>query len=226
MKIGILGTGMVGRSHAGKLAGLGHEVMVGTKNTGAKMAENKADAMGNPPFSSWLKENPGVKLGIFKECAGHGGMVYNALKGEAALETLKPLESALNGKILIDITNALDFSKGMPPTLFVCNTDSLGEQIQRALPGVKVVKTFNTMNALLQVNPGLLAGGDHHTFVGGNDEGARAEVAAILRDWYGWKNIIDLGDITSARGTEMLMLFWIRMWGTLKNPMFNYKIVQ
>jgi predicted dinucleotide-binding enzyme len=226
MKIGILGTGPVGRAHAEKLAALGHDVTQGTKDPGKKLAETKTDEMGNAPYGEWRKTHPSVKLGTFAEAAGHGEMVYNALKGEAAVKTLKPLKDPLKGKILVDISNALDFSKGMPPTLFVCNTDSLGERIQRALPAVKVVKSFNTINAQLQVNPGKLSGGDHHIFVGGNDDAAKADVMRILKDWYGWKNIIDLGDITSARGTEMMMLFWIRMWGVLKTPVFNYKIVK
>ena len=136
-------------------------------------------------------------LAPFAQAAKEGEVVLEALHGQTAVEILKTLEAELTDKIFIDISNPLDFSKGMPPTLFVCNTDSLGEQIQKALPKTKVVKAFNTVNALLQVDPGQLAGGDHHLF----------------------------GDITSARGMEMLMAFWLRLWGTLKTPMYNYKIV-
>ena len=138
---------------------------------------------------------------------------------------LKTLEVHLDGKILIDISNPLDFSKGMPPSLFVCNTDSLGERIQNALPKTKVVKTLNTTNAYLQVNPQQLAKGDHHIFVSGNDLGAKTKVIDILKNWYGWKNIIDLGDITTSRGAEMLLPIWLRLFGSLQNPMFNFKVV-
>ena len=128
-------------------------------------------------------------------------------------------------KILIDVANPLDFSKGMPPTLSVCNTDSLGEQIQRAFPGAKVVKTLNTVNSNVMVDPSLVDGGDHHVFVSGNDEGAKAEVTRILKEWFGWKNVLDLGDITSARGAEMLLSLWLRLSMTLQTPMATIKVV-
>ena len=226
MKIGILGTGIVGRSHAGKLTGLGHEVMIGTRDVARTLAVGKLDAIGNPPFSVWHKDHPGVKLGALAEAAAHGEIIFNALNGEAAVEALKKLESVLDAKTVIDITNPLDFSKGMPPSLIVSNTDSLGEQIQRALPRAKVVKTLNTVNALLQVNPRQLADGDHDIFVSGNDVSAKAQVIRILKDSYGWKNIIDLGDITTARGAEMLLPMWVRLWNTLQTPLFNFRIVK
>lgn len=225
MKISVLGTGMVGRSQAGKLIGLGHNVVMGTKNVEKTTAEEKSDAMGNPPFNIWHKEHQNLKLTSFGEAAKHGEIIFEALNGAAAVDVLKSLEAELAGKILIDIANPLDFSKGMPPFLFVNNTDSLGEQVQKAIPKTRVVKTFNTMNAILQVNPKMLAGGDHHIFVSGNDTDAKAKVTDILKS-YGWKNIIDLGDITTARGTEMLMPVWLRLWDALKTPMFNFKIVK
>jgi 8-hydroxy-5-deazaflavin:NADPH oxidoreductase len=114
----------------------------------------------------------------------------------------------------------------MPPSLSVCNTDSLGEQIQRAFPAVKVVKALNTVTAALMVEPGLVGGGDHHLFICGNDADAKGQVTAILRDWLGWQHVVDLGDITAARGTEMMLPVWIRLWGVLGTPMFNFKIVQ
>ncbi len=225
MKIAVLGTGMVGRSHAAKLIELGHDVVMGTKDVEKTVAEDKPDQMGNPPFNVWHKDNGKVKLATFKEAAKHGEIVFEALNGAVVVEVLQALEAEITGKILIDIANPLDFSKGMPPSLFVSNTDSLGEQVQKALPKTKVVKTFNTMNAMLQVNPQILANGDHHIFVSGNDADAKAKITEILKS-YGWKSIIDLGDITTARGTEMLMSMWLRLWGTLKTPMFNYKIIQ
>ena len=126
--------------------------------------------------------------------------------------------------MLIDIANPLDFSAGMPPTLFVKDTDSLGEQIQRAFPDAKVVKTLNTINATLMVDPAELADGDHTIFVCGDDAGAKATVTELLRS-FGWKDVIDLGDITTARGTEMLLPIWLRLMAPLGTPAFNFKIV-
>lgn len=215
---------MVGRAHAAKLAELGHNVVMGTKDVQGTLADDKQDAMGNPPFREWHKEYAQVQLVTFADAAKHGDIIFEALKGEVAVEVLTALKGDLHDKVLIDIANPLDFSKGMPPSLFISNTDSLGEQVQKALPGTRVVKAFNTMNAYLQVDPGRLAGGDHHLFVCGNDADAKAKACAIAKS-YGWKNIIDLGDITNARGTEMLLPMWLRLWGTLKDPMFNFKIV-
>jgi len=226
MNIGILGTGIVGRSHAAKLSALGHQARCGTRDVARTLAVDKPDAMGNPPFSGWLKEHSGIKLVTFAEAAAHGDVVINALHGQAAVEVLKKIAPSLDGKILMDITNPLDFSKGMPPSLFVSNTDSLAEQIQRALPGTKVVKTLNTTNALIQVDPRRLAGGDHHAFVSGNDAAAKARVIQYLKEWYGWEKVIDLGDITTARGAEMVLPLWLRLWGALQIPLFNFKIVR
>ncbi|MDP2865646.1 MAG: NAD(P)-binding domain-containing protein [Elusimicrobiota bacterium] len=225
-KIGIMGTGMVGRTHAAKLAALGHDVMIGTGDPAATMARKEKDSMGNPPYQEWQKGQPKVKLGTFAQAAAHGALIIDALSGQGAVKVLSANRKALAGKVIIDIANPLDFSKGMPPTLSVCNTDSLGEQIQRALPDSKVVKTLNTMNAYLQVAPSLVAGGDHDIFVCGNDVQAREQVSGMLREWYGWRSIVDLGDITGARGTEMLLPVWLRLWGVLKTPMFNFKIVK
>jgi predicted dinucleotide-binding enzyme len=227
MKIGIIGTGIVGQTLGGKLSELGHAVMFGTRNVAKTNTRTEPDAMGNPPFSAWHKQHPQVKLGTFAEAAAHGEIVINATSGAASLEALKMAgEANLNGKILMDVANPLDFSKGMPPTLLVCNTDSLGEQIQRAFPRVKVVKTLNTVNAALMTNPRQLADGDHHLFVSGNDAEAKALVVQYLKTWFGWKHVMDLGDITTARGVEMLLPFWLRVWGAIKTPIFNYKIVR
>ena len=226
MKIGILGTGMVGQAIGGRLAQLGHDVMIGTRDVAETLARTAPDGMGNPPFSVWQKQNPKVKLGNFAQAAVHGELVVNATNGFAAIDILKSAgEANLNGKTLIDISNPLDFSKGMPPTLFVKDSDSLAEQIQRAFPKVNVVKTLNTMTASVMVNPGQLAGGDHTVFVSGNDAGAKAQVAELLKG-FGWRDIIDVGDITTARGTEMLLPIWIRLMGALQTPFFNFKIVK
>lgn len=226
MKIGIFGTGMVGQAIAARLVGLGHEVMIGTRNVAETLARTAPDPMGNPPFSAWYQHNAQVKLGTFAAAAAHGELVFNCTSGGASLEALQLAgEANLNGKVLVDIANPLDFSQGMPPTLSVVNTDSLGEQLQAALPQVKVVKTLNTMNAYLMVNPGQLAGGDHTVFVSGDDLAAKATVIELLTS-FGWQDIIDLGDISTARGTEMLLPIWLRLLGALQKPMFNFKIVR
>ena len=165
-------------------------------------------------------------MGAFAEAAAHGEMVVNATAGTVSLEALEMAgEDNLNGKILIDISNPLDFSRGMPPTLWVSNTDSLGERIQRRFPEAKVVKTLHTMNAYVMVDPAQLVGADHTVFVSGDDAEAKAEVGELLRS-FGWTDIIDLGDITTARGTEMLMPIWLRLFGALQKPVFNFKIVR
>jgi 8-hydroxy-5-deazaflavin:NADPH oxidoreductase len=131
----------------------------------------------------------------------------------------------LDGKVLIDVANPLDFSHGVPPTLFISNTESLAERIQLTYPETKVIKALNTMNAALMVNPDRLAGGDHHVFVSGDDSRAKERVVNILKTDFGWRHVIDLGDISTARGAEMLLPLWLRLMGVLGTPMFNFKIV-
>jgi predicted dinucleotide-binding enzyme len=226
MKIGILGTGTVGRALAARLSELGHEVMLGTRDPAKTLARSAPDAYGNPPLASWLKSRPALKLGGFAEAAGHGEVLVNATQGTASLEVLeKAGEAGLNGKVLIDVSNPLDFSRGMPPTLFVKDSDSLAEQIQRDFPKARVVKTLNTLNAALMTDPGRLAGADHSVFLSGNDAQAKKTVAELLRS-FGWKDVIDLGDITTARGTEMLLGVWLRLYGALNTPEFNFKVVR
>jgi len=227
MKIGILGTGMVGQTLSGKLVELGHDIMLGTRDVAGTLARSEPNQYGFPAFSVWQKQNPKVKLGTFADAAKHGEAVINATNGTASLDALHLAgEANLNDKILTDVSNPLDFSKGLPPTLSVCNTDSVGEQIQHAFPGVKVVKTLNTVTVFLMVNPGLVAGGDHTLFVCGNDAAAKTQVSAWLKDRFGWQDMIDLGDITNARGTEMYLPLWLRLWGALGSGMFNVKVVK
>lgn len=226
MKIAILGTGMVGRTISAKLAQLGHGIMTGTRDVDKTLAHTEPDFMGNPPFSVWHQQNPQIKLGTFSEAATFGEILFNCASGVGSLEALKMAgESNLNGKVLIDIANPLDFSRGMPPMLSICNTDSLGEQLQHAFPQLKVVKTLNTMNANLMVNPALLSG-DHDVFVSGNDSAAKAQVTDLLKNGFGWKSVIDLGDITTARGVEMTLPIWLNLFGALQTPLFNFKIVR
>jgi predicted dinucleotide-binding enzyme len=228
MKIGIIGTGMVGQTLGGKFVELGHDVLFGTRDVEKTLARTEPDGYGNPPFSQWIKRNPKARLATFQEAAAHGEIVINATTGAASLEALTSAGQVnLKGKILLDIANPLDFSRGVPPSLTVCNTDSLGEQIQRAFPEARVVKTLNTMNAVVMVNPGLVPG-EHTVFLSGDDEDAKKRVAGFLVDWLGWKegNIIDLGDITTARGTEMLLPLWVRLYGAMQNPIFNFHIAK
>lgn len=163
--------------------------------------------------------------GTFAEAASFGEIIFNCTKGEAVIEILNMAGAEnINGKILIDISNPLDFSNGFPPSLTICNKDSLGESIQRNFPDVKVVKALNTMNCMLMINPAGLKG-EHAVFVCGNDTGANKQVEEILRDWFGWKEIINLGDITNARSTEMMLPLWLRLYGKYKHANFNFHIV-
>lgn len=226
MKIAVLGTGTVGRTIAARLAELGHDVSVGTRDAESTMARTEVDAMGNPPMSGWLAAHPQVKLGGFAEAAGHGEVVVNATLGTVSIAALT-LAGADNlaGKVLLDIANPLDVSQGMPPTLFVKDTDSLGEQIQRTFPDTRVVKTLNTMSAAVMVDPAQLADGAHSVFVSGDDNDAKKTATALLES-FGHTDVIDLGDITTARGPEMLLPIWLRLWGALGTPLFNFKIVR
>jgi predicted dinucleotide-binding enzyme len=225
MKIGVFGTGMVGRTISRKLLELGHGVGVGTRDPEATLAKTDPDRMGTPPFKVWKSEYPAADLGTMAQAATHGEMLVNAMSGVGSVDALKLAGDALSGKVLLDISNPLDFSRGMPPTLSVSNTDSLGEQIQRTFPSLKVVKSLNTVNADLMVGPKALADGAHTMFVCGNDPGAKATVTALLQS-FGWQDIVDLGDITNARGTEMYLPLWLRCWGAVKSPMFSIKLVR
>ena len=225
MKIGILGTGTVGRSLAGKLTELGHDVVIGTRDVASTLAESKPNSFGEPPFSAWQEQNHNLPLGTFEKAALHGELVINATRGTVSLDALHLAGAKnLNGKVILDIANELDFSKGMPPRSLAKDEESLGERIQKAFPKTRVVKSLNTMRANVMVNPTAIANGDHTVFVSGNDAEAKRSVVDLLQS-FGWKDIIDMGDITSARGTEMLLPIWLRLWGTLGTPDFNFKIV-
>jgi len=226
MKIAVLGTGAVGRAVAAKLADLGHEATVGTRDPRATLARTEPDAMGNPAFSAWHAEHPAVRLATFAEATEEADLVVNATNGGVSIDVLTQAGAAnLAGKVLLDVANPLDFSQGFPPSLFVKDTDSLGEQIQRAFPDVKVVKALNTMTAALMIEPGLAAGGDHSVFVSGDDEAAKRTVIDLLTS-IGHTDVIDLGDLSTARGTEMLLPIWLRLMGALGTPMFNFKIAR
>jgi len=213
MRIGILGTGTVGATLGTKLVELGHDVKMGSRSATNEKAED------------WAKKTSSTKAsnGTFADAAAFGEIMFNCTLGQISLEALKMAGAQnLRGKVLIDVSNPLDFSKGMPPTLTVSNTDSVGEQIQRAFPDVKVVKSLNTISAPIMINPKLLQG-DTDIFVCGNDSGAKAQVQRLLEQ-FGWKNIIDLDDISAARGTEMWLALWVRLMMKFQNPMFNIHI--
>jgi 8-hydroxy-5-deazaflavin:NADPH oxidoreductase len=167
-----------------------------------------------------------VRVTPFAEAAAASEMIVNATSGDGSLSALTMAgEANLAGKILLDIANPLDFSAGLPPTLFVENTDSLGEQIQRTFPGAKVVKALNTMNAFLMVDPKQLANGDFSAFLSGDDAAAKAAVTDLLRS-FGHTDVIDLGDISTARGAEMILPLWLRLWNAVGTPRFSFKIVR
>lgn len=225
MNIGIIGSGMVGQNLGSVLARGGHEVVLGTRTPEA-LDERRSH--GATSLREWLEHaGPRARVGTFAQAAAHGEVVLNATSGDGALPALALAgDDNLAGKILMDISNPLDFSQGAPPTLFVCNDDSLGERIQRAHPAVQVVKTLNTTTTFVMGDPGQLAGGDHTIFMSGNDSQAKERVAAFLRDWFGWRDIIDLGDITTARGAEMLLPLWVRLYAALGTALFNFKVVR
>ena len=214
MKIAILGTGMVGVSIGTKLIELGHKV---------KMGSRSAD---NPKAREWVEKNKySASQGTFAEAASFAEIVFNCTQGQFSIEALNLAGNEnLADKTLVDVSNPLDFSQGMPPSLTICNTASLGETIQRTFPMAKVVKTLNTMTCLLMVNPGLIKS-ESSVFVSGNDVEAKEVVSYLLKE-FGWKEIIDLGDITTARGTEQLLPVWVRLMGALGTPMFNFKIAR
>jgi 8-hydroxy-5-deazaflavin:NADPH oxidoreductase len=226
MKIAVLGTGTVGRALSAAFNRLGHEVVLGTRDPAETAARTTPDAMGGPPFNEWLAGHDGIRLATFAEAAGDGEVVVNATNGAASLAALAAAgEARLAGKILMDVSNPLDFSQGMPPVLNPVNTESLAERIQRAFPEARVVKTLNTMNAGLMVEPRRLADGEHSVFVSGDDAGAKKVVTGLLAE-LGHRDVIDLGDITSARGAEMVLPLWLRLFGALGTPDFNFKVVR
>jgi predicted dinucleotide-binding enzyme len=216
MKIGILGSGMVGQTIGEKLVSVGHEVKLGSRGPGNEKALAWAQKVGGRGSS-----------GTFAETSAFGELVFNCTLGSASLEALAQAGAQnLRGKILIDVAVPLDFSKGMPPTLFSGNTDSLGEAAQRLLPETKVVKSLNTVNCNVMVDPMRVGNGEHDIFVAGNDAAAKAQVAEHLRTWFGWKSVIDLGDITASRATESYLPLWLRLWGALDTADFNVRVVR
>jgi len=216
MKIGVLGTGMVGRSIATKVADLGHDVMMGSRTADNEAAAQWAAAAGS-----------GASPGTFADAAAHGEIVFNCTAGVGSLEALALAGSKnLAGKTLIDLSNPLDFSQGMPPSLFVSSTDSLAEQIQRAFPEARVVKALNMVNHEVMVEPSKVPG-DHDLFICGNDDSAKKEAVALLES-FGWpaERIQDLGDISGARGMEAYLLLWLRFWSAYGTGHLNIRVLR
>jgi predicted dinucleotide-binding enzyme len=221
-----MGTGPAGRTVAGALAKLGHDVVIGTRDPQATLERTEPNALGAPPFAIWHARHGEVRLAAYADAAAPAEIIVNLTNGLGSIEALTAAGAEnLAGKILVDIANGLDPSQGFPPSLKPVNTDSLGEQIQRAFPEAKVVKTLNNMPATLIADPGRVAGGDHTVFVSGNDAGAKLEVTSLLNS-LGHQDVIDLGDITTARGPEMMMAVWLRLWAALGTADFNFKIVR
>ena len=216
MKIGIIGTGVVGQTLGTKLVELGHSVKMGSRTATNESATAWAKAAGR-----------GASHGTFAEAAHHGEIVFNCTLGHVSLEALRQAGAEnLAGKVLVDVSNPLDFSRGMPPTLFVANDSSLAEQIQAAFPKARVVKALNTISAPVMVDPASVGRGEHTTFVCGNDAAAKKAVVEILEKGFGWKDVLDLGDVTMARGVEGYLLLWTRLYGALGRPMFNIRVVR
>ena len=215
MKIAVLGTGGVGATIGSKLIQLGHQVQMGSRSA----THEKGLA--------WLQSaGKSATLGTFADAAEFGELAFNCTSGFGSVPALEAAALGLKGKVVIDIANPLDFSKGFPPSLFTGNTDSLGEQAQRALPDSKVVKALNHVTASLMVDAKRVAGGDHDGLICGNDAEAKAQVTKILKEWFGWQSVIDLGDISKARGTESYLALWLRLYGALGTADFNLKIMR
>ncbi|OZG74057.1 hypothetical protein BTA51_09810 [Hahella sp. CCB-MM4] len=209
MKIIILGSGDVARTLGTAFRKLGHDVAISSRDA------NKDEAQ------QWAKQAGGQVLS-FSQIPADADFYLNCTAGTASLAALEMVSAnTLKGKILIDVANPLDFSNGFPPSLSVCNTNSLGEQIQAALPDTRVVKALNTVSNPVMVNPATVPG-LHHLPIAGNDAEAKAQVSELLQA-FGWsrEQILDLGGIEQARGTEGYLMLWVRMFGKFQTPLFN-----
>ena len=219
----MLGTGAVGRAISGRLAELGHEVTIGTRDPEA--TRSRTDDDGVATFAAWESDHPAVGLETFAEAAATAELVINAASGDASLAVLEQAGSDnLAGKVLLDISNPLDFSAGFPPRLFVKDDDSLAEMIQRAHPDARVVKSLNTMSNPLMIHPETL-GEETTVFVSGDDPDAKAVVTTLLHE-LGHIDVLDLGGLSTARGVEMWLALWVRIMGALGGADFNLKIVR
>jgi len=226
-RIAVLGTGVVGKAIAAKLVETGYDVIIGTRDVAKTESNRERTAMGGPPFSDWHKLHQKVKLETLREAARSGELIFVCTNGAVTLEAIQLAgPDNFDGKTVIDVSNPLDFSRGMPPSLLpgLSNTNSLSEEIQKSLPRAHVVKTLNIVNFEIMVNP-KKAGGDPTMFVAGNNPQAKGDATALLKE-FGWTDIIDLGDISGARGMEMLLPIWLRTWGATKTGYFGFKVVR
>ena len=224
MRIAIIGTGGVARMLAGALDAKGHDVVLGSRDPAAALARDDVNRQTGTTLAGWSEEHPGVRIVPNAAAAGHGETVWNAASG-ASISALEAGGTDLDGKIVIDIANPIVRSDA-GVTLDPIGIDSLAERIQRALPNARVVKALNTVTARVMIDPGSLAGGDHTLPICGNDHAAKREVAGWLTDWFGWRDVYDLGALTAARAQETYLLFWLRLMQTNGNPMVSTKIVR
>lgn len=227
MKIAVIGTGMVGQALAGRLSVLGHDVVIGTRDVAVTLARKAPDARGAMVLSKWLESHSAVRVLSFAEAGDHAELIINATGGMTSLDALHQVgANKLEGKVLLDVSVPLIRSTEKPPVLTVSNTDSVGEQIQRAFPGALVVKSLNTVWCEIMINPARLPG-HHDMFIAGNAQSAKRTVTGLLEQ-FGWPadSIIDLGDITGARAMEMysrLTFALAKQWGHFD---FNLAIVR
>lgn len=229
MKIAILGTGMVGQSLAPILAKKGHKVTIGTRDVKKTLANMESHPFGMPSFGNWHKGHSEIPVATFKQAIGDSELLINATNGFSIIDILKDMPAAsFDNKVMLDVANALDFSKGMPPRVSITDTPgaSIGETIQSAFPKLRVVKSMNTLTSFAMLNPAAVPGGDSTLFMSGNDAAAKATVLELLQS-FGWQDVIDLGDISTAGATELMMPIWLRVWGKLgQTTIFNFKIVR
>ena len=225
MKIAMIGGGGVAQTLAAKLIENGHDVVIGIRSvTETELAKDRQMAS---PLKDWQKATGG-RVVTLQDAATHGEIIFNVTTGAGSLPALTQAGAdRLAGKVLIDVANPLDFSKGMPPFLQpeYSGANSLAESIQKAFPKSHVVKAFNTVAAAVMVNPALIPG-DHGLFVAGNDPAAKAQVTALASAEFGWTNFVDLGDIVGARASESVLPIWVRLWTTLGTPMVTLNVVK
>lgn len=226
MRIAVLGTGKVGRALASRLACLGHDVVIGTRDV--EKTQGTASIQGRSgEFADWHRANPKIRLANLPEAAAFGELILNAINGVNSLAALTSVgEDNLAGKVLLDLALPLELSAGLPPTLPIANTDSLGEQIQRMFPSARVVKSLNTVHYQVMIDPNRIPG-EHSIFVAGNDTDAKALVTRVLAE-FGWaeESIVDLGRIDAARGVEMYSRLFFALHDVFHTFDFNIKVVR
>ena len=201
MRVGVLGSGEVGRCLAAGFSGRGHEVMIGSRDPA------KAE------LREWLAgDGSGIEVGTFAETAAHGELLVLAVLGNAAEEAIADAgPDNFKGKIVIDAMNPLDFSGGFPPKLSIAGEDSLGERVQRALPEARVVKAFNTIGNPYFVDPSF-SEGQPTMLIAGDDQSAKDTVRDVLTD-FGWSDTVDIGGIEGSRELEAICVVWVKIGG-------------